>query len=135
MLASNVEVIVHKTLNIKKGFSITKESIVDVEARVSEVSGGVAGCTQKDIELLASQIWVISASAPQLPLQIDDASRPEKSNVIKQRLQLRYCLLNMLLGSGSVKNSRESRHEVGQQDLGLAYADKPSDFQTGGGSL
>lgn len=41
----------------------------------------VAGCTQKDVELVVSEIWVTSAAAPQLPLQIEDASRPEKSNV------------------------------------------------------
>lgn len=45
------------------------------------MNAAVAGCTQKDVELVASQIWVISAAAPQLPLQIEDASRPEKANV------------------------------------------------------
>lgn len=62
-------------------FSITKESIIDVEATVSQVTGSVAGCTQHDVELVASQIWVVSAAAPQLPLQIEDASRPEKADV------------------------------------------------------
>ena len=62
---------------------ITKESIVDVEAKVAPVPTAVAGCSQQDVELLASQIWVVSASAPQLPLQIEDASRPEKADVIK----------------------------------------------------
>jgi aspartyl/asparaginyl-tRNA synthetase len=61
--------------------SITKESIIDVEAKVVEVATPVAGCSQQNVELLASQIWVVSASAPQLPLQIDDASRPEKADV------------------------------------------------------
>lgn len=65
--------------------SISKESIVDVEANVSLVQGGVAGCTQGDVELLASEIWVVSIAAPQLPLQIEDASRPEKTEV-------NYCL-------------------------------------------
>ena len=62
-------------------FSISKESIIDVEAKVAEVQGGVAGCTQSEIELVASQIWVVSLSLPQLPLQIEDASRPEKPGV------------------------------------------------------
>lgn len=52
-----------------------------MEANVAEVVGGVAGCSQRDVELVVSQIWVVSAAAPQLPLQIEDASRPEKSNV------------------------------------------------------
>lgn len=53
-----------------------------MESVVSEVKGGVAGCSQKDVELVASQVWVISSAAPQLPLQIEDASRSEKSDVI-----------------------------------------------------
>lgn len=48
---------------------------------MSEVSRSVVGCTQKDVELIGSEIWVISAAAPQLPLQIEDANRPEKSDV------------------------------------------------------
>lgn len=48
---------------------------------IQTVDAGVAGCTQQDVELVASEIWVVSASAPQLPLQIDDASRPEKIEV------------------------------------------------------
>ncbi|KAK4873420.1 hypothetical protein RN001_015449 [Aquatica leii] len=64
---------------VKFSSNISKESIVDVEAMVSEVGGtGVAGCTQRYIELVVSQIWVVSVAASQLPLQIEDASRPEK---------------------------------------------------------
>lgn len=54
---------------------------MDILAKVSIVPNGVAGCTQQDVELVASEIWVVSASAPQLPLQIEDASRPEKAEV------------------------------------------------------
>ncbi len=32
-------------------FSITKESIVDVNAEVTKVAAKVEGCTQKDVEL------------------------------------------------------------------------------------
>lgn len=66
---------------VKFASNITKESIIDIEATVSQVTGSVAGCTQQDVELAASQIWVVSAAAPQLPLQIEDASRPEKTDV------------------------------------------------------
>jgi len=54
---------------------ISKESIVDVQAEVKKSPEKIEGCTQKDVELHVKQIWVISASEPQLPLQIDDASR------------------------------------------------------------
>lgn len=53
-----------------------------MQAKVAIVPTGVAGCTQQDVELVASEIWVVSASAPQLPLQIEDASRPEKAEVL-----------------------------------------------------
>ena len=56
-------------------FSISKESIVDVHAEVKKSPEKVEGCTQKDVELHVKQIWVVSASEPQLPLQIEDASR------------------------------------------------------------
>ncbi|GLV32060.1 Aspartyl-tRNA synthetase [Carabus blaptoides fortunei] len=60
--------------------NITKESIVDIEAEVVTVAQQIESCSQKDVELYVKQLWVVSASAPQLPLQIDDASRPEKSD-------------------------------------------------------
>ncbi|XP_076262994.1 aspartyl-tRNA synthetase [Rhynchophorus ferrugineus] len=73
----NVSETVSKSM-VKFSSNISKESIVDIEAQVAEVPSGVAGCTQTDVELVVSQIWVVSSSVPQLPLQIDDASRPEK---------------------------------------------------------
>ncbi|KAJ8979098.1 hypothetical protein NQ317_019627 [Molorchus minor] len=73
----NVSDSVSKSM-VKFSSNITKESIVDIEARVVEVPSGVAGCSQQEVELVASQIWVVSASVPQLPLQIEDACRPDK---------------------------------------------------------
>ena len=55
--------------------SINKESIVDVHAEVKKAPEKVDGCTQKDVELHVKQIWVVSSSEPQLPLQIEDATR------------------------------------------------------------
>lgn len=63
---------------VKFASNISKESIIDIEARVAEVPSAVASCSQSDVELVASELWVVSASLPQLPLQIEDASRPEK---------------------------------------------------------
>lgn len=54
---------------------------MDVFGKIQTVGAAVAGCTQQDVELVASEIWVVSASSPQLPLQIEDASRPEKIEV------------------------------------------------------
>ena len=54
---------------------VTKESIVDVLATVKTVDAKIEGCTQKDVELLVQEVWVVSAAEPQLPLQIEDAAR------------------------------------------------------------
>jgi len=54
---------------------ISKESIIDVEAVVKKVDEKVESCSQQDVELYVQQVWVVSASDPQLPLQIEDAGR------------------------------------------------------------
>jgi len=54
---------------------ISKESIIDVQAEVVKVSEKIESCTQQNIELHVHQVWVVSASDPQLPLQIEDAAR------------------------------------------------------------
>jgi len=54
---------------------VSKESIIDVEAVVKKVDEKVESCSQQDVELYVQQVWVVSASDPQLPLQIEDAGR------------------------------------------------------------
>ncbi|KAF5297352.1 hypothetical protein FQR65_LT01282 [Abscondita terminalis] len=102
---------------VKFASNISKESIVDVEATVAEVGGaGVAGCTQHDVELVVSQIWVISSSAPQLPLQIEDASRPEKSEdpeSLKIRVNQDTRLDNRILDLRTPANQAIFRIEAG----------------------
>lgn len=60
-------------------FRIAKESIVDVEAEVVAVKQKIESCTQKDAELQVKELFVVSAAKSQLPLLIEDASRPEKN--------------------------------------------------------
>lgn len=60
--------------------SVSKESIIDLKVKVVSVPTKVEFCTEKDIELLPSEIFVVSQAKQSLPLQIEDASRPEKSN-------------------------------------------------------
>eukprot|EP00038_Savillea_parva_P030863 m.80980 g.80980 ORF g.80980 m.80980 type:complete len:607 (+) comp9382_c0_seq3:44-1864(+) len=57
---------------------LTIESIVDVEGTLvaAEITG--AWCTQTTVELSLDRLFVVSAAVPQLPLQLDDASRSEK---------------------------------------------------------
>lgn len=62
---------------VKFAAAITKESIIDVEGYVRGVEQKIESCSQQDIELHVAQIFVVSASEPRLPLQIEDAARPE----------------------------------------------------------
>lgn len=57
--------------------SISKESIVDVQANVVKAAAKVESCTEHFVELHVLQAFVVSAAKPQLPLQIEDASRPD----------------------------------------------------------
>ena len=57
--------------------SISRESIIDVEGWVRKSPTKIESCTQQDVELHATQVFVISASEPRLPLLIEDAMRPE----------------------------------------------------------
>ncbi|CAH0546681.1 unnamed protein product [Brassicogethes aeneus] len=76
---TNVSETISKQM-VKFASNIPKESIVDIEAKVATVGSPIASCTQQDVELISTQIWIVSASANQLPLQIEDASRPEKAD-------------------------------------------------------
>lgn len=62
---------------VKFAANINKESIVDVEGIVKNVDQKIEGCTQQDVELHIERIFVISLAAPRLPLQLEDAVRPE----------------------------------------------------------
>lgn len=62
-------------------FSINKESIIDINADVVAVQNKIESCTEQTLELFINEIYVISEAKAQLPLQIEDASRPELSGV------------------------------------------------------
>lgn len=58
-------------------FSLNKESIIDIEANAVAVPTTIEACTEKTLELFIQQLFVVSQAKAQLPLQIEDASRPE----------------------------------------------------------
>uniref|UniRef100_A0A8D3DTT2 Aspartate--tRNA ligase, cytoplasmic n=1 Tax=Scophthalmus maximus TaxID=52904 RepID=A0A8D3DTT2_SCOMX len=62
---------------VKFAANITKESIVDVEAAVRKVEQKIESCSQQDVELHIERIFVVSQAEARLPLQLDDAVRPE----------------------------------------------------------
>jgi aspartyl-tRNA synthetase len=61
--------------------SIPRESIVDINAEIVAVEQKIESCTEQNLELHGLQIFVVSQAKPQLPLQIEDAARPEKKDV------------------------------------------------------
>ena len=68
--------------------SINKESIVDVKGKVTKTPSKIGSCSQQDVELHIEELWVVSQSANQLPLLIEDASRPIKGDdEVKYHLQ------------------------------------------------
>lgn len=62
-------------------FSIHKESIVDLRAKAISVPTKIESCTEQSLELSVLEIYVVSAAKAQLPLQIEDAARPENPDV------------------------------------------------------
>lgn len=57
--------------------SISIESIVDVYGELQLAPRPVESCSQQAVELQVRQMYVVSAAEPRLPLQIEDAARPE----------------------------------------------------------
>jgi nondiscriminating aspartyl-tRNA synthetase len=64
---------------VKFATDLHLESVVDVEGKVTAAPEKITGCTQQEVELQVAKVFCISQALPQLPLQIDDAMRPEHS--------------------------------------------------------
>jgi len=65
---------------VKFSGSIPRESIIDIQANVVAVQQKIESCTEQDLELQGLEIFVVSQAKSQLPLQIEDAARPEKKD-------------------------------------------------------
>lgn len=70
-----------QTNRISVNCSISKESIIDIYVRPVTVAAKIEFCTEQNLELVILEIFLVSAAKPQLPLQIEDASRPEHNDV------------------------------------------------------
>lgn len=112
------------------------------------VASKIESCSIQDVELSTLEIYLVSAAKPQLPLQLEDASRPEKNNVNisislfilqwKSEQNLWYKMENyftfvwFILGSKQPSYSCESRHSSRQSCFRLANARQSSDIPFGG---
>lgn len=96
--------------------NITKESIIDVYATVVKTATPIESCTVRDVELVAAQLWLVSPARAQLPLQIEDAARPEKSDdpeALKIRVNQDTRLDNRVLDLRTPANQAIFRLEAG----------------------
>lgn len=102
---------------VKFSGSIPKESIVDLYAKVVYLENAtIESCTLSKFELHVFQIWVVSQSKLQLPLLIEDASRPEHDtsiNALKIRVNQDTRLDNRVLDLRTPANQAIFRLEAG----------------------
>ena len=107
---------------VKFASHISKEAIVDVEAVVKKVDDKIESCSQQDVELHVSQVWIVSNSDPQLPLQIEDAGRriteEEEGNFARVNQDTR--LDNRILDLRTPTNQAIFRLEAG---VGMLFRD------------
>ena len=64
---------------VKFAADIHPESIVDVEGTISSTTERILSCSHQTVELWVTKVFVVSQAAAQLPLQIEDAMRPDNS--------------------------------------------------------
>ncbi|CAK1549022.1 unnamed protein product [Leptosia nina] len=95
--------------------NITKESIVDVLATVVKTASPIESCAIKNHELSGREVWVVSAAKNQLPLQVEDASRPETDDpeALKIRVNQDTRLDNRVLDLRTPANQAIFRIEAG----------------------
>lgn len=101
---------------VKFSGSVPRESIVDVRARVVPVAAKIEACTEQTLELHATEFYLVSAAKAQLPLQIEDAARPEKSDdpeALKIRVNQDTRLDNRVLDLRTPANQAIFRLEAG----------------------
>lgn len=101
---------------VKFSGSVPRESIVDIKAKVVPVESKIESCTEQNLELHVEEIFLVSAAKAQLPLQIEDAARPEKSDdpeALKIRVNQDTRLDNRVLDLRTPANQAIFRLEAG----------------------
>ncbi|XP_062542152.1 aspartate--tRNA ligase, cytoplasmic [Armigeres subalbatus] len=101
---------------VKFSGSVPRESIIDIKAKVVQVESKIESCTEQNLELHVLEIYLVSAAKAQLPLQIEDAARPEKSDdpeALKIRVNQDTRLDNRVLDLRTPANQAIFRLEAG----------------------
>ncbi|CAH0716842.1 unnamed protein product, partial [Brenthis ino] len=118
--SSTVQLLVSVNENVSKQMvkftgNITKESIIDVNATVVKTASPVESCTIQNVELSGLQVWLVSGAKSQLPLQVEDAARPESDDpeALKIRVNQDTRLDNRVLDLRTPANQAVFRIEAG----------------------
>lgn len=106
---------------VKFATNITKESIIDVEGIVKSVQEKIHSATQQDVEIHCQKIFVVSKADAMLPLQIEDASRPETDELAKVNQDTR--LDNRVIDLRTTTNQALYRVQAGICKLFREYLD------------
>ncbi|XP_055538254.1 aspartate--tRNA ligase, cytoplasmic [Wyeomyia smithii] len=101
---------------VKFSGSVPRESIVDIKSTVVPVANKIEACTEQNLELHVVEFYLVSSAKAQLPLQIEDAARPEKSEdpeALKIRVNQDTRLDNRVLDLRTPANQAIFRLEAG----------------------
>lgn len=69
---------------------------MDIKGKVTKTPSKIGSCSQQDVELHIEELWVVSQAASQLPLLIEDASRPIKADDEVTIFNLMFCKINIM---------------------------------------
>lgn len=92
---------------------ISRESIIDVEGVVRKTPSKVESCTQGDVELHVTQVFVVSASEPRLPILIEDAMRPDTEDDTLASVSQDTRLDNRVIDLRTITNQAVYKVEAG----------------------
>ncbi|CAH8579710.1 unnamed protein product [Schistosoma bovis] len=101
--------------------SISKESIVDVFGRVLKSPVLIEGCNPDTIEIHCEKVFVVSAALPTLPLQIEDAMRPDDDETTLSRVNQDTRLDNRCIDLRTPANQAIYRVEAGVVKFFMEY--------------
>uniref|UniRef100_A0A1I7VKB6 Aspartate--tRNA ligase, cytoplasmic n=2 Tax=Loa loa TaxID=7209 RepID=A0A1I7VKB6_LOALO len=92
--------------------NISKESIIDIRGVVKKVEQKITSCTQKEVELHVTQLFVVSAAEPRLPLQIEDAARLKEEDKNTEESSLSVVNLDTRLDNRVLDLRTQTSHAI-----------------------
>ncbi|OZC11555.1 aspartate--tRNA ligase [Onchocerca flexuosa] len=92
--------------------NISKESIIDVRGIVRKVEQEIINCTQREVEIHVTQLFVVSAAEPRLPLQIEDAARIKEESKSAEDSSLSVVNLDTRLDNRVLDLRTQTSHAI-----------------------